>query len=98
MRAQDQQRVNVLRMLLAAFENAQEDMGKHAFDSSESEGVNIPPDRHQTLSEQAIQDIIRQEVQRRREAADVLRSGGQEKRAETEEIEIAILEQYLTKL
>ena len=94
---QDQERVNVIRMLLAAFESAQEAMGKEAFDASDPDGVNIQPDRHQTLSEQTIQDIIRNEMQSRREATDVFRGGGESKRADSEEAEIAILEQYLTK-
>jgi len=98
MRTHDRQRVNVIRLLLAAFEHAQEAMGKQAFDSFDPEGANIQPDRHQTLNEQAIRDIIRNEVQRRREAADLFRDGGQKKRAESEETEIAILEDYLTKM
>ena len=98
MRAHDQERVNVLRMLLAAFENAQEAIGKQAFDAFDPNKANIQPDRHQMLSEQAIQDIIRNEMQRRREAADVFRAGGEKKRAESEEAEIAILEHYLTKI
>lgn len=98
MRVHDKQRVNVIRLLLAAFEHAQEAMGKQAFDSFDTEGANFQPDRHQTLSEQDVKDIIRNEVQRRREAADIFRAGGQKKRAESEETEIAILEQYLTKM
>jgi len=34
----------------------------------------------------------------RREAADVFRAGGDSKRAESEEIEITILEQYLKQM
>ena len=98
MRAHDKQRVNVVCLLLAAFEHAQEAMGKQAFDSFDPDETNIQPDCHQTLNEQAIQDIIRNEVQRRREAADLFRAGGQKKRAESEETEIAILEDYLTKM
>jgi uncharacterized protein YqeY len=41
MRAHDLRRVNVIRMLLAAFEHAQEAMGKEAFDSVNSDGVDI---------------------------------------------------------
>ena len=98
MRAQDQERVNVIRMLLAAFEHAQEAMGKQAFDAFDPAGNNIQPDRHQALSKETIKDIIRNEMQSRREAADVFRAGGESKRAETEETEIAILEQYLTQI
>ena len=39
MLAQDQGRVNVIRMLLAAFEHAQEAMGKQAFDAFDSDGT-----------------------------------------------------------
>ena len=98
MRANDQQRVNVIRMLLAAIEHAQESMGKQAFASSNSDGMNIQPDRHQVLSEQDLQDIILNEVQHRREAVDLFRVGGQKKRVEIEETEIAILEEYLTRI
>jgi len=96
MRAHDSQRVNVIRILLTAFEHVQEAMGKQAFDAVDPDGANIQPDRHQTLSKEAIQDIIRNEMQSCREAADVFRAGGEGKRAESEEAEIAILEQYLT--
>jgi len=98
MLAQDQGRVNVIRMLLAAFEHAQEAMGKQAFDAFDSDGNNIQLDCYQTLSKEAIQGIIRNEMQSRREAADLFRAGGENKRAESEETEIAILEDYLTRI
>ena len=98
MRVQDRERVNVLRMLLAAFEHAQEAMGKQAFDAFEPDGANIQPDRHQTLSKETIKDVIRSEMQSRWEAADVFRAGGESKRAEGEETEITILEQYLKQM
>lgn len=98
MRGHAQARVNVIRMLFVAFEHAQEAMGKQAFDAFDPDGNNIRPDRHQTLSKETIQDTIRNEMQSRREAADVFRAGGESKRAESEEIEIAILEQYLTQM
>lgn len=97
MRAQDQQRVHVVRSLMAALEHAQEERGKEAFDASQLEGEDIPPDREQTLSDQAIQGVIRSEVERRREAADVFGNGGQTQRAEIEKAEIAILQEYLEK-
>ena len=96
MRTHDQARVNVIRMLLAAFEHAQEAMGKQAFDAFDVDRANIQPDRHQTLSKETIQDIIRNEMNSRQEAADIFRNGGESKRAESEETEMAILEQYLT--
>ena len=91
---QDQERVNVIRMLLAAFEHAQEALGKQAFDAFEPDRANIQPDRHQILSK----DIIRNEMNSRQEAADVFRAGGENKRAESEDTEIAILEEYLTQM
>ncbi len=48
MRAGDQERVNVIRMLLAAFEHAQEAMGKQAFDAFDQEVANIQPFRRNT--------------------------------------------------
>lgn len=98
MRVHDRQRVDVIRLLQAAFEHAQEAIGKQAFEVASQAGAIIQPDRHQILSEQVMRDIIRNEMQRRREAADILRAGKQEKRAEREEAEIAILEHYLTKI
>lgn len=61
--AQDQERVNVIRMLLAAFEHAREAMGKQAFHAFDPDGNNIQPDRHQTLSKETIQEIIRDQMQ-----------------------------------
>jgi uncharacterized protein YqeY len=95
---QDQERVNVIRMLLAAFEHAQEALGKQAFDAFEPDRANIQPDRHQTLSKETIKDVIRSEMHSRQEAADVFRAGGENKRAESEDTEIAILEEYLTQM
>ena len=98
MRTHDQARVNVIRMLLTAFERTQEAMGKQAFDAFDPDGANIQPDRHQTLSKETIKDVIRSEMHSRREAAEVFRAGGESKRAESEETEITILEQYLKKM
>jgi uncharacterized protein YqeY len=83
--AQNRERVNVIRMLLAAFEHAQEALGKQAFDAFDSDGANIQPDRHQTVSKETIKDVIRSEMHSRREAAEVFRAGGESKRAEGED-------------
>lgn len=98
MRAQDQQRVTVLRMLIAAVEQAQEEMGKQTFDSLDPENEDMQPDRQQEVSSQAVKEILRNEVQQRQEAVDDFRAGGQIERAEQEETEIAILKEYLEKL
>ena len=98
MRAQDEPRVNVIRMLIAALEKAQEERGKEAFDAIDSREGDIQPDRQQPLSRQEVLDIIRNEVQQRREAVEGFRGGGRPERAEGEETEIAILEEYMGKL
>ena len=96
MRAQDEPRVNVIRMVMAALEKAQEEKGKQAFeDASNPDGADILADREQSLSGETIREIIHAELEHRREAVDVLRNGGQNERADSEEGEIAILEQYL---
>lgn len=98
MRAQDQQRVNVLRMLIASLEQAQEEKGKETFEALDPERQDMPPDRHQAVSKQELWDIVQSELQRRREAVEGFRAGGQTQRADSEETEIAILEEYLKKL
>ena len=98
LRAQDQPRVNAIRMLIAALEKAQEELGKQAFDPEHSQETDIPPDREQTLSRQTIQEVIQVEVERRRESVDQFRTHGQEEQANVEESEIAVLEGYLTVL
>jgi uncharacterized protein YqeY len=96
MRAQEQARVNAIRLLIASLEKAQEELGKQAFDPDHPDETTIPADREQTLSRQTIQEVIRTEMERRRESVEQFRTHGQRERADSEESEIAVLEQYLT--
>ena len=57
-RAQDQRRVQAIRLLMAALERAQEEMGKEAFGTSQSKGEEIPPDREQPLSNPTLQIVV----------------------------------------
>ena len=98
MRAKDHQRVSVLRILLDELDDAQKNLGIQAFDAIEGDEVNFLPDRQLIINEQAVQDIIRNELQRRREFIELMITGGQKERAEREEIEIVILEEYIRKI
>ena len=97
MRAGEKQRVEVIRMALAAIKNAQIAQVKQAYDASAAEGgdAEIELDRSAGLSETAVQDTLTKEVKRRREAALVYRQAQRTDLAESEEAEAAILEAYL---
>lgn len=98
MRARDQHRLDVIRMALAALQSAQQTMVKQAFDAASAAGEERHVDNKQSLSDQAMLDVMSKEVKRRREAADLFRKGGRADRAEAEETEIAILEHYLPRM
>ena len=98
MKAQEEPRINAIRLLRAALEKAQEEKGKEAFDPANPEETDIPPDREQTLSPQQIQEVIRAEIERRRESVEQFRTHGQSEQADSEGREITILEQYLAEL
>jgi uncharacterized protein len=98
MRGGERQRVDVIRMALAALKNAQMAMVKSAFDAAGGEsaveaGATI--DRDATLSETAMQEALAKEVKRRRDAAEMYHKGGREDLAAAEEAEAVILEAYL---
>ena len=102
MRARDKQRVGVIRMALAALQNAQIAMVKEAFDAiaiEDADGAVQEPtttiDHSMPLSETAMQETIAKEVKRRYDAAELYRKGGREELATEEEAEAAILETYL---
>jgi uncharacterized protein len=102
MRAGDKRRVGVIRMALAALQNAQIALVKEAFDAiaTEDEAGNLQEptttlDRNMPLSETAMQETIAKEVKRRYDAAELYRKGGREELATEEEAEAAILETYL---
>jgi uncharacterized protein YqeY len=98
MRAGEKQRVEVIRMALAALKNAQIAMVKDAFDAAGGESAadaGAAIDRNMALSETAMQETLAKEVKRRRDAADLYRKGAREDLAAAEDAEVAILEAYL---
>ncbi|MEN9933463.1 MAG: hypothetical protein RLZZ387_42 [Chloroflexota bacterium] len=99
MRAGERQRVEVIRMTLAALKNAQMAQVKAAFDAAGGEAggaaAQEAADKAGALSETAVQDTVAKEAKRRREASEAYRKAGREDLAAGEEAEAAILEVYL---
>ncbi len=97
MRGGDKQRVDVIRMALAALKNAQIAQVKEAYDASGGGDEAPAIDRSLGLSETAVQDALAKEVKRRREASLVYRQANREDLAASEDAEAEILEAYLPK-
>ena len=99
MRAGERQRVETIRMALAAIKNAQISQVKAAFDAAggEAGGEAAQQAAQQVggLTDAAIQDVLAKEVKRRREAAELYRKANREDLAAAEEAEAAILGEYL---
>jgi len=99
MRAGERQRVDVIRMTLAALKSAQMAQVKVAFDAAGGEAAGETAqqaaDAAAALSASAMQDTVAKEAKRRREAADAYRKAGREDLASSEEAEAAILDSYL---
>lgn len=98
MRGGEKQRVEVIRMVLAAIKNAQIAQVKQAYDASAASGVDeheIVVDRTTGLSEAAMIDTLKKEAKRRREAAELYRNANRLDLATTEEAEAAIIDGYL---
>jgi uncharacterized protein len=99
MRAGERQRVDVIRMTLAAIKSAQMAQVKAAFDAAggeaAGEAAQQAADAAATLSPSAMQDTVAKEAKRRREAAEAYRKAGREDLATGEEAEAAILDAYL---
>jgi uncharacterized protein YqeY len=51
--------------------------------------------RGRALSDEEVQEVLRREVKRRREAVEAYRRGGREEAARREELEMAVLLEYL---
>lgn len=51
--------------------------------------------RGRALSDEEVQEVLRREVKRRREAIEAYRRGGREEAARREELEMAVLMEYL---
>lgn len=99
MRAGERQRMDVIRMTLAALKSAQMAQVKAAFDKAggeqAGEAAQQAAEQAGALSEAAMQDTVAKEAKRRREAADAYRKASREDLAAGEEAEAAILESYL---
>lgn len=81
MKAHDAERVSTLRFLVAQLNNRQiEKRGK---------GDDSP------LTDDETVEVLRREVKKRREAADLFRKGGNNDSAESEERELAVILTYL---
>lgn len=76
MRAQDEFRVGVLRMVRAELKNQEIAQGGN-------------------LDDTAVQNLVRKEVKKRRDAAEMYDKGNSPERAERETAEAALLETYL---
>jgi uncharacterized protein len=107
MRAGDRPRVGVIRMALAALQNARLALVEAEYDQAlaaapkviDADGREVPPeitiDRNMSLSETAMQETLAKEVKRRHDAAEIYRKGGRAELAEQEEAEAVILQEYL---
>lgn len=99
MRAGEQQRVDVIRMTLAALKTASQAQMKAAFDKAGGEAggeaAQQAAQQAASLSDAAMQDTVAKEAKRRREAAEAYRKGRREDLAASEEAEAAILDAYL---
>lgn len=99
MRAGERQRVEVIRMTLAALKNAQIAQVKAAFDAAGGEQAGEAAQQAAAqvgpLSEAAMLETVAKEAKRRREAADAYHKAKREDLATSEEAEAAILDAYL---
>ncbi len=96
MRGGDRFRVGVIRMALAALQNAQMALVKAEFDASApAEGDASGEPIIVVLSEAAMQETMVKEVKRRRDAAELYLKGGRPELAEQEQREAELLETYL---
>lgn len=109
MRAKERLRVDVIRMARAALQSAQQAESKQRYDeavraieaqhadneeerAAALEAIEVPA---KLLDDEAEQAVIRREIKRRREAAELYAQAGQTDSQEQEQAEAAILEEYL---
>jgi uncharacterized protein len=81
MKAKDAERTNTLRFVMAQVNNRRIE--------KRSKG-NADP-----LTDDEVADVLRKEVKKRREAADLFRRGGNNDSAESEERELKVIQTYL---
>lgn len=109
MKARDQLRVDVIRTVRAALQQAQLDHDKQRYDRAARQidqqhaGDQAAIDAAlaqlelpaEPLDAAAQQQVLAKEAKRRRDTAEVYRTAGEEERAAREEAEAALLEAYL---
>lgn len=95
MRGRDQERVSVIRMALAALQNAEMVLVKAAFDAAPADAADTTERIVVRLSELAMQETLAKEVKRRHDAAELYEKGGRPELARQELAEAALLETYL---
>lgn len=94
LRAGDRQRVEVIRMALAALQQVVQAERKARYDAAVAAGGAAAVGEIE-LSDAMVQDTLTREVKRRRESAELFRAGGRVDLATQEEAEIVVLEAYL---
>jgi uncharacterized protein YqeY len=94
LRAGDRQRVEVIRMALAALQQVVQAERKARYDAAVAAGGAAAVGEIE-LSDATVQDTLTREVKRRRESAELFRAGGRDDLATQEEAEIVVLEAYL---
>jgi uncharacterized protein YqeY len=94
LRAGDRQRVEVIRMALAALQQVVQAERKARYDAAVAAGGAAAVGEIE-LSDAMVQDTLTREVKRRRESAELFRAGGRVDLATQEEAEIVMLEAYL---
>jgi len=94
LRAGDRQRVEVIRMALAALQQVVQAERKARYDAAVAAGGAAVVGEIE-LSDATVQDTLTREVKRRRESAELFRAGGRVDLATQEEAEIVVLEAYL---
>ncbi len=57
--------------------------------------TNASIEKRRDLTDDEIQDVIRQQIKQRRDSIEMFRSGGREELAQEEEAQIAVLQHYL---
>jgi hypothetical protein len=96
MRSRDEVRLGVIRMALAALQQAQMTKVKAEFDRVGEAGA-AGVDRAMPLSETEMQAVVSKEIKRRRESAELYTKGNRPELAAQEENEATILASYLPK-
>ncbi|MBC8161447.1 MAG: GatB/YqeY domain-containing protein [Roseiflexaceae bacterium] len=100
MKAGERDRVEVIRMALAAIQNARLAQDKQAYDTAAGASADndVVIERSGELDDEAVLNTLAKELKRRREAAELYRQAKRDDLAESEEAEAVILEEYLPRL